>query len=112
MRLAKYVPFRTALQKQNCERGVYNFHLKSQVAQNNRPPYPKVAHNWLKVAPKYRLLVFQEDIIDPKPSALNPKPYQDAIDLASPASHGQGEPPPGNRLTDHKAHHSAVKLVL
>ena len=33
--------------------------LKSQVAQNNRLPYPKVAHNWLKVAPKYRLLAFQ-----------------------------------------------------
>ena len=34
-------------------------YLKSQVAQNNRLRYPKVPHNWLKVAPKYRLLAYQ-----------------------------------------------------
>ena len=32
---------------------------KSQVAQNNRLPYPKVAHNFLKATPKNRPLAFQ-----------------------------------------------------
>ena len=38
-------------------------YLKSQVAQNDRLPYAKVGHNWLKVAPKYRLLAFQVTMI-------------------------------------------------
>ena len=42
----------------------FRVYLRSQVAQNNRLPYPKVAHNWLKVAPKYRLLAFQVGLIN------------------------------------------------
>ena len=40
-------------------------YLESQVAQNNRLLYPKVAHNLAKVEPNYRLLAFQvlDDII-------------------------------------------------
>ena len=33
--------------------------LESQVARNNRPQHPKVAHSSLKVAPNHRLLAFQ-----------------------------------------------------
>ena len=41
----------------------FRAYVKSQAAQNNRLPYPKVAHKWLKVAPKYRL-AFQERVYD------------------------------------------------
>ena len=36
-------------------------YLESQVAQNNRPLYLKVAHNWLKVVHHSRPLAFQVD---------------------------------------------------
>ena len=34
-------------------------YLESQVAQNNRPPYPKAAHNLDKVAQNYRPMAFR-----------------------------------------------------
>ena len=39
--------------------GLSYYNLEGKVAQNNRPPYPKVAHNSPKVATKYGLLAFQ-----------------------------------------------------
>ena len=39
--------------------GYFTVYLERQVAQNNRPLYPKVAHKAVKVAPNYRLLAFQ-----------------------------------------------------
>ena len=40
----------------------FRVYLKRQIAQIGRLPYPKVAHNWLKVAPKCRLPAFQEGL--------------------------------------------------
>ena len=50
-------------------------YLKSQVAQNNRLPYPKVALSWLKVAPKYRLLAFQV----PQPFLVSKTPTREFL---------------------------------
>ena len=36
-------------------------HLDSQVAGNDRPPYPKVDHYWFKVAQNYEPLALQAD---------------------------------------------------
>ena len=38
-------------------------YLESQVAQNNEPPYPKVAHNSPKCSHNYRPLAFQEPVM-------------------------------------------------
>ena len=51
-----------------------NHYLKSQVAQNNRLPCSEVAHNWLKVAPKYRRRAFPRRAKQALVTLLFPEP--------------------------------------